>query len=368
MIGGRLKPPRTIGLATLVFAASTAAVLPAPASAVVKGDRAGDAKAGGITAAERRALDLVRVEAIGEAGGLVVTATFRGDVAQRIGRGNLRRAVVGLVLRPKRGARASATAAPTRPALLATTGPTGRAKTISKTRSRSVAAVRRGREVTFFILGSGLENVGRLEVKTIVSPGHPRGRARAAVNIPYIMFGDLSVDNVFFRPPNVIRDCSELRELIKAAERILNENNGAFRLSDDADELEDWLEQAKREYRLRPCFDPGGGGSRACEFGFDANSTNSASFLIQFGCNQSFGNAVFDFNAPLQSVSPEVGNAPSPTCQVDSTDTSVVRCNGSFEAGQVYLFEARAPGPQSCPGFIYVPAVEGQAFPEKSCR
>jgi hypothetical protein len=115
-------------LATLVLATSTAAALPATASAVTKRDRGGDAKARGVTAAERRALDVVRVEAIGEAAGLVVTATFRGNVARRLGRGNLRQAAVGLVLRPRRGARATATAAQARPAVLATTGPTGRAR------------------------------------------------------------------------------------------------------------------------------------------------------------------------------------------------------------------------------------------------
>ena len=234
MFGGWLKPPKPVGFATLLVAVSAAVLLPASASAVTKRDRGGDAKAQGVTVAERRALDVVRVEAEGEAGGLVVTATLRGNVTRRLGHGNLRRAAVGLVLRPKRAA--GANSAQLRPAFVATIGPNNRHRTVRRTRSRHVAAVRHGRKVSFFILGGGLANVGRLEVKTIASTTRPftRGRAFAAEDLDFIMLGRLEVDNVFFKPPSAIRSCDELQDLIAKGQRIRRQFGG---LPDFADEL-----------------------------------------------------------------------------------------------------------------------------------
>jgi hypothetical protein len=356
----RARNLRSACLAIAGGATLLATLLPPTAAAVTRRDRAGDVIARGVTPAERRALDLIRVRAVGEAAGLVVTATFRGNVARRLGRGNLRRAAVGLVLRPKRGARASTTAAQAKPAVLITTGPTSRPRTIRRTRSRIVAVGRVGRQVTFFILGPGLRNVARVEVGTIVSPDRPRGSPGASALASQLFNLPVYADGMSFPPPQEVESCDRLRELIDIGEEI-----------EDRDErVEEWVAEAKRVFARRNCPPRSDGGAgRACEFGFD-NFGNPTFFLIQFGCNQSFQTASFAFNAPIQEVSPGIGSAPPPTCQVDAADNRRVRCvkDDSFAAGQGHSFQVRPVDPQSCPSFAFVPTVEGQAFPEKSCR
>src|SRR5688572_4620061 len=63
-------------------------------------DPAGDVVATGLTANERRALDIVSVQVTGEEGlGVFVTVTFRGNIQRAIGRGALEEALVAFILR-----------------------------------------------------------------------------------------------------------------------------------------------------------------------------------------------------------------------------------------------------------------------------
>jgi hypothetical protein len=66
---------------------------------VSKPDRAGDVTAKGLTTRERRAIDIVRVEATGDSFATLVTVTLAGNFEAAAGRGRLASAVAGVVLR-----------------------------------------------------------------------------------------------------------------------------------------------------------------------------------------------------------------------------------------------------------------------------
>ena len=73
-----------------------------PAGSVTGSDLAGDVTTQGLTAAERDAIDIVSIKAIGKEGlGVVVTVTFKGNFTGLIGRGHLKDAAAALVLRGK---------------------------------------------------------------------------------------------------------------------------------------------------------------------------------------------------------------------------------------------------------------------------
>jgi hypothetical protein len=138
---------------------------------VTGADSSGDVKAPGLTAAERAAIDIVRVQAVGQANlGVVVTATFRGNFEQLVGHGHLKTAAAALVLVPKPGAGA--------PAGVLTQGPDD-GTVLRQTRTTDVGAVRDGRTVTFYVVGTGYENVAGVEVRTVAKVP-PSGRALAA--------------------------------------------------------------------------------------------------------------------------------------------------------------------------------------------
>jgi hypothetical protein len=137
---------------------------------VTGADSSGDVKAPGLTAAERAAIDVVRVQAVGQANfGVVVTATFRGNFEGLVGHGHLKTAAAALVLVPKPGAGA--------PAGVITQG-TGDGTVLRQTRSTNVGAVRDGKTVTFYVVGGGYENVAGVEVRTLAKVP-PAGRALA---------------------------------------------------------------------------------------------------------------------------------------------------------------------------------------------
>ncbi len=122
-------------------------------------DSFGDVRTPGLTAAERAAIDVVRVEAVGQSNlGVVVTATFRGNFEQLVGRGHLKTALAALVLVPKTGAGS--------PAGVVTQGP-DEGTVLRKARSTKVGAIRDGKTVTFYVVGGGYENVAAVEVRTL---------------------------------------------------------------------------------------------------------------------------------------------------------------------------------------------------------
>jgi hypothetical protein len=132
----------------------------------------------GLTPTERSALHIVSVQAVGaEGSGMLVTVTFGGNLEKAIGRGNLKNALVAVILRPKDAQLATAD--------LATDGAGPIGLTSKKTRSKSVGAVRNGRTFTFFIAGPGSSNVKDVVVKTFTSlPTRKTAAAAAGKDVP----------------------------------------------------------------------------------------------------------------------------------------------------------------------------------------
>jgi hypothetical protein len=186
----------------------------AAAAADVTGpDPAGDVKAKGLTAAERAALDVVSVRVVGEPGlGVFVTATFRGNFEQRVGRGHLKTALAALVLVPKPDAGI--------PAGLVTAGKGPVGTVLEHTGTEAVGAVREGKTVTFFVAGPGFENVASVEVRTLAKAPRLRGRQPAGViDLPDVTWDDIldAATDVAALPANAtLLSCSDLRALREA--------------------------------------------------------------------------------------------------------------------------------------------------------
>jgi hypothetical protein len=162
----------------LVTIAATVAVVGALAGAAPSGTvKTPPAK---LTATEKKALDLVSVTATGvDPLGLIVTATFRGNVEQALGRGNLKNALVAMILEPKRKDRASAG--------LVTRGAGSVGETLRHTNATRVGVLRDGRRLLFFIRGPGAIDVGRIAVKAFAAPpGSNRRRGLASVTGPVL--------------------------------------------------------------------------------------------------------------------------------------------------------------------------------------
>jgi hypothetical protein len=165
-------------LALAVAAGLLATAITATAGDVTGRDRVGDVGSAGLTKAERAALDVVSLRAIGEEGlGVVVVATFRGNVEKALGRGHLAQGAVAMILRPKNPALA--------PAVLATRG-TSPDAALRKTRSEQVGAARSGRTIMFFVGGAGYSNVGHVEIRSFGRLPLGSGRAAAAGGPPQL--------------------------------------------------------------------------------------------------------------------------------------------------------------------------------------
>lgn len=147
-------------------------VLMAASAGTIVGRDQGAARAKVLSQKERNALDLVSVKATGvEPLGVIVTATFKGNIEQALGRGHLKDGVVALILRPKDPKVAFAG--------VATFGAGAIGLTARKSRSTDVGVVRKGRTITFFVGGPGFESVGTVEVKAFAK--RPASRAARAV-------------------------------------------------------------------------------------------------------------------------------------------------------------------------------------------
>ena len=133
-----------------------------PGGLVTGSDPAGDVTAPGLTPAERDAIDIVSITAIGKEGlGVLVTVTFKGNFAGLIGRGNLKNAAALVVLR---GASANASSG----VVSLGAGPLG--TVLRRTRSAQVGAVRQGRQVMFFVAGPGYSSVASVTAEVLVNP------------------------------------------------------------------------------------------------------------------------------------------------------------------------------------------------------
>ncbi|HEX2232324.1 MAG TPA: hypothetical protein VHG69_03050 [Thermoleophilaceae bacterium] len=197
--------PRLLAAAVLAFVLA----VPASAGADVKSRRdAGGARGGGA------ALDIARVTAAGNSAGLAVTVRMKGNFERAVGRGRLRHAALALVLRPRSRS--------ARPSILATTGPSSDPDALERTRSRSTAVARRGRTVDFVIVGGGLDQVGRIQVKAFRRLPARRGRARSSDDIRIseaqarFILGETGGDAATVGVPATDDDCEELRATARA--------------------------------------------------------------------------------------------------------------------------------------------------------
>lgn len=110
------------------------------------------AKKGALSPRERRALNVVAVRASGaEGAGLLVTATFQGNIEKAIGRGHLKSALVAVLLRPADASRPVVGVATRR------AGSIG--DTVTNAGAAQVGVVRNGRKLTFYI-GEGRVSLG----------------------------------------------------------------------------------------------------------------------------------------------------------------------------------------------------------------
>ncbi len=144
--------------------------MPAVASAdATKPDKAGDVKGKGLGAKDRRALDIVSLEATTNTFGVLLTATMRGDVEDRLGSGRLKRGAVALVVRPD---------GPGKARILAVDG---KDRTVTNFRGDSETdAVVSDREVTFVVTGVDLDEVRRLQVVSLATTARRRRGASHA--------------------------------------------------------------------------------------------------------------------------------------------------------------------------------------------
>jgi hypothetical protein len=155
---GRLGWWRGIAVVGLVAIVAGLVLTVASAGTITGRGSGRPVKAKGLTPKERKALRIVSVRVTGvEPLGVLVTATFAGNIEQALGRGHLSDAIVALILRPKDPRLAFSG--------VATFGAGAIGRTARKTRSRDVGVVRNGRKVTFFVGGPGFENVAKIEVK-----------------------------------------------------------------------------------------------------------------------------------------------------------------------------------------------------------
>ncbi len=167
----------------------------------------------GLTAAERKALTLVSVKATGvERVGVIVKATFAGNIEQVLGRGHLVNGLVAVVLRSND--------ASVRTQDVATLGAGAIGQTLAKTHSIDAAVVvRKGRSLSFVVAGVGFSHVSQIEVK-VFATFPTKGAARSAqvhgpVTAQYWDAVEKEIASVEERipAPTGATPCSELQQM-----------------------------------------------------------------------------------------------------------------------------------------------------------
>ena len=189
----------------------------ASAGTITGPGRLGPVKAKGLTAAEGKAIEIASVRVTGVEGvGVFVTATFRGNIEQMLGRGHLTTGLVALILRPKDASFKTAD--------LATTGAGAIGQTLAKTHSTDVGVLRDARRITFFIGGPGFGNVGKVQVKAFAAAPAPGSRSTQGSGVTpekwEAIETDVAADEALLTAPSPDTSCTELKTMGAAVEAL----------------------------------------------------------------------------------------------------------------------------------------------------
>jgi hypothetical protein len=287
------------------------------------------------------ALDVARVTAIGSADGLVVSARMRGNFERQAGRGDLERAGIALILRPKSRS--------ARPAILGTTGPSRRPTNLLRTRSRQVGVARIGRTVDFVIRGGGLENVRRIEVKTFERLPRRGGGARASDDIRIseeqanALLGDDGADKATVGTPSTGTSCEELIETARATEEALKpfgqylnrlRLNRAPRAQIESGENAAAALRALLTSTLAEIARRCGTGAKVLCSGYRHISEGKSKVSATFEFRDVFGSRMFIGNFRFEYLNPETGQYEPVQLQVGDTTNIVVSAGGAVIRAQ----------------------------------
>jgi hypothetical protein len=279
---------------------------------VSKPDPAGDVKAKGLTARERSAIDIVRVEAGGDAFATFVTVTFAGNFEAAAGRGRLARAVAGVVLRPGRGNPTVVTTRGSREGLTAG-GIGGRGP---------FAVVRQGRTVTFVARRFDFTKFRRIEVKTFSALGPPARTTQSSSDEIDVLLKLLASrpgeDFTIAEPDDVVLedDCPSLRKdltryrglfakTIREVNRARAEkrNRAAEGLAEDALNYERVVRHLEAEI-AKKCPPPAP--DYQCQGEAQKHPTAAGHHNIALGlCKRTIDRVEMTMSAPFQRIDPQ---------------------------------------------------------------
>ena len=195
--------------------------------------------AGKLTAAERKALQIVSVQASGaDQGGMIVTATFKGNIEKALGRGHLKRGLVAVLLHRKTGGRT--------PLGIATSGAGYLGRTLTNTgRSARAGVLRNGRKLVFFLSGGGFEvsDFRNPEVKAFARFRRSSARTQATASLDAEYWeqidNEIAADmrRVKWAKPLASDSCDFLRGMAASAKAVVGR----------AEQREEKLKKAKAE-------------------------------------------------------------------------------------------------------------------------
>ncbi len=193
------------GLARVNFASAESPSKPRPAFD-------GSLSTAGSAVAEQGVLRIRSLSATSTKTGILISATFAGDITQALGRGSLQAALVAAVIYPSTGDAG--------PIDLATMGAGEIGTTLSKGAPSNNGVVRDGPTLSFFIGGANFANTGRVEVKAFASfpPPPPRSAARLEAASTPVSFWDgveerTASEEANLPHPSAASSCDELRAM-----------------------------------------------------------------------------------------------------------------------------------------------------------
>jgi hypothetical protein len=357
------RGPHLIGLAVCLLALLAPA---APAGVESKRDRRGDAAG---------PLDIASVRVVGKPGvGLAVTVMFRRNFERAVGRGRLKRALAAVALVPKsRRARTS---------LVVTDRAGHYGRTRRRSRSRNVLVMRKGRRLDFVILGTGAENVRSVRVATFAAPPTARrgaGRASGRGDALDLILRGFGIVTEREDTASILtslgqsESCRQLRSSINSYRQLqarsLEEYDRALADGESAkaqaakksrDEWKATADGAEQVFESQ-CS------PRTCAFSLSGTGSERKA-LVTWKCDQNHRRVEFEFSSHVVAIASDVGNAAPPVCRILNTDSTVVICEGDFQAGQTYIFVIEtAQGESSCPSLFFVPEVDSRRLPQVNC-